>query len=185
MSDISVVDVQRFNEIAKEVGEWSIRNFGLQMIKVGWYPDADHSGLNQGNYLGMIAPLMGIVEEFGELGESGEVPDITDAFGDVAVYLADFCSRGGFVVSVADYSKTTGVCLGRIYHCVLKRCQGIRGYDDDAKFRTEVCASVSSFFAALDLRCRTVISRGIIDVLEETWAQVKQRDWTKNKKQGT
>lgn len=103
-------------DIQKQVGEWSRQNFGDQISK---------QTLAE---LGSIAPLLGIVEEVGELthavlkrhqGIRGFDDDKVyeeardDAIGDILIYLCDFCSREGVDVQHALESTWNGIVAKR------------------------------------------------------------------------
>lgn len=152
-------------EIQVEVGEWSRRNFGDQVSKV------------TGAILGSLAPLLGFVEEYGERCDSLTPAEANDAEADMGIYLLDFLSREG--VSVYELPegspKSIPSSLRRLCHAVLKRHQGIRGFDDAEKYATARNQACADLFARLRLR------QGFDADLEETWLKVKQRDWEKNK----
>jgi len=111
------------SQIQREIGEWSLRNFGDQTSK------ATHQ------VLGSLAPLLGVGEEYGEL-----------------------------------------------LHVVLKRHQGIRGYNDYAKYKAERDDAVADMMVYL---CDFAEREGDLDVmqvLQETWNRVRSRDWVNRPK---
>lgn len=113
--------MKTLSEIQSEIGEWSRRNFGEQKSKA------------TEQYLGSLAPLMGVAEEVGEL-----------------------------------------------MHVVLKRHQGIRGYDDDGKFIAERNDAIADILVYLcDFACREGVD--VAQCLADTWAGVQRRDWEKNR----
>lgn len=68
--------------------------------------------------------------------------------------------------------------LGELCHVVLKRHQGIRGYDDDAKYQAERDDALADILVYLcDFACRESVD--LESVLTMTWNKVKSRDWTK------
>ena len=92
-------DYLSLNEIQNEISRWSEKNFGSQESKA--YPNL---------VLGSLAPLLGVVEEVGELchatlkyhqGIRGYDNleyyrnERDDAVGDIMVYLCDYASREG------------------------------------------------------------------------------------------
>lgn len=94
-------------KIQQEVGEWAFENFG----KAKGFNRGFHDLVNTND------PLMGMVEELGELHhavlkakqnirtkEDHEVAE-RDAIGDLLIYLLDYCSRRGFCAS--DILKET------------------------------------------------------------------------------
>ncbi len=112
-------------QIQDEIREWADRNFKDNQSKA--------PGVTYGTPLGSIAPLLGIVEEVGELS-----------------------------------------------HCVLKRHQGIRGYDENDKYFTERDDALADIMVYLcDFAGREKVDLDY--VLNKVWAKVQLRDWQKNK----
>lgn len=69
---------------------------------------------------------------------------------------------------------------GELCHVVLKRHQGIRGYDDDAKYQSERDDAIADILVYLcDFANRENVD--LLDVLNKTWSKVQKRDWEKNK----
>jgi hypothetical protein len=161
-----------FRQAISEVGEWSQRNFG------------DQKGA------GALAPLAGIVEEIGECAEATKTEDVVDAYVDQLVYLADVCYRCGIVVDAEwnippDIEEPIEVSLGRLAHAVLKRHQGIRGYDQDEKFIPEATEAATEVFHSIQeaFYYEDCIAGSPYDLGEEftkEWRRVKKRDWKKN-----
>lgn len=157
-----------------EVGMWSQRNFGEQKSHV------------TGATLGSICPLLGLMEEFGEL-ETAEASDNSeerkDSVADILIFLCDFLFRtteeNGIRIHIDAEALPSG--CGPLCHAVLKRHQGIRGFDDPVKYATEVGKAVSGILARL---AQTYSPEACIANLRCTWDKVKQRDWTKNKASG-
>lgn len=176
----------RLKEIQQEVGDWSLSNFGQQDSK--WMP---------GLRLGALAPLLGIGEELGELESSIIIEnemDQKDAIADIGVYLCDYCCRDNtklpdvefFPTQVADFVPDTTdavMALGKLCHCTLKRHQGIRGMDNLEKY---YAARDQAVYDLLEWLILFSESKGFkfIDVLDETWGRVKQRNWKKNPTSG-
>lgn len=102
------------NQYQQEVHEWATRNFGSN-------PSYHH-------------PLMGVVEEIGEL-----------------------------------------------HHALLKQEQGIRGtwQENEVKAKDAVGDLMVYLFNLCQLR-----GWSLSEILNETWEQVRLRDWTKNKDTG-
>ena len=154
------------SSISTEVANWSRDNFGNQ------------KGIEY------LAPLLGLVEELSEL-ETAEYlensEEITDAVGDIGIYMLDFLARAEINVAVVwptliDSTITANpiVFLGRICHCCLKRHQGIRGFDNDDHFRNELEQAVIAFLTRInnkyDLTAATI----------NTWQRVvSKRNWKK------
>ena len=86
---------EKFNRLILEVGKWSKTNFKMQKSK--WFDDI---------YLDSVAPVLGIVEELGELADAisrrNAIPRY-DAIGDTMIYMADFYHRAGY--------RQNAVCL--------------------------------------------------------------------------
>lgn len=150
----------RFANLMIEVGQWSHNNFGDQISKwMGFrpYPETMPDTVLSCR-LFHVSPLMGIIEECGEMAEALEQlrPDQSrDAMADVLIYLADYLYRIGEPANAAmldwDYiderldiessitepGQTCRILLqkiGRLMHINLKRHQGIRGWGDNSKF---------------------------------------------------
>lgn len=105
--------------IQQEVRAWSHREFGGQESKA-----------QPGLVLGPLAPLMGIVEEVGELFDAEVRESFRDAVGDIAIYLCDYAGREGITLSLRRYTNWKPriepqtaliIALGRLYHVTLKR----------------------------------------------------------------
>jgi NTP pyrophosphatase (non-canonical NTP hydrolase) len=70
---------------------------------------------------------------------------------------------------------------GELYHVVLKRLQGIRGYDDDQKYYEERDDAIADLLVYLcDFSSRERVD--LQEVLNKVWEKVQKRDWEKNKK---
>jgi len=143
--------ISEFCKLVKSVGEWSKRNFGEQ---------------TDGKLvLGRFAPLLGLVEEIGELSSSYQVKDGLDSIADIHIYLCDYIARatdfddeqiaeiGRLIfkkLSRADellnennscddlweFDSDLVSAVGRLYHVELKRLQGIRGFHCDECYRS-------------------------------------------------
>lgn len=164
-------------EIAVEVGEWSRRNFGIQESKL------------TGEVLGSIAPLLGMMEELGEFGEAftGTHEERQDALGDIGIYLCDFAQRDGATLldngpTSPIYRMSIAIPLGKLAHCVLKRHQGIRGFDDLKKYSEDRDKAIVSLVENLNAMSLTWVGLSFVQIVEETWQRVKLRDWQKNNK---
>lgn len=173
----------KISDIQKEVGEWSRFNFGNQATsKMTVSP----SGLPE---LGKLAPLMGMAEEIGELVEAHQddsLVEIRDALGDIAIYLCDYGCRSGVSLSKpyeiqGSYNECIEeiqIGIGRLMHANLKRCQGIRGFDDDEVFNHAEAEAVSTIVDGLHSATLNMFCESLQSVLEETWTKVvKKRNW--------
>jgi NTP pyrophosphatase (non-canonical NTP hydrolase) len=172
--------------LQEQIGRWAEANFDENRSKV--YPHL---------VLDSLAPLMGITEELGELLEAFYTSDcdttddpITDALGDIGVYLCDYARREGILLALllpADHTipatpmqlPELGVVIGRLFHCVLKRHQGIRGFEDDSKFYSLRDAVVKDILLGLYLASQPFGS--FEEILTDTWQKVvSKRDWKKH-----
>lgn len=73
--------------------------------------------------------------------------------------------------------------IGELHHVELKRLQGIRGYDDDAKFEHEARDAVGDILIFLAGYC-SYRKWDIVDIYRDTIEEVVGRDWIKNKMTG-
>lgn len=162
--------IHPFTTLCEQVGEWSRRNFGDQESKwleptpLSLYPDNTPACCLQ--RLNHIAPLLGIIEEIGELAtachlSSHDYAAARDAVGDIMIYLADYlvrmrpnCPDPASMInwllvddrlriecpesSIGGSSQFLLTHIGQLVHRNLKRHQGIRGYHDNHKFFPEI-----------------------------------------------
>lgn len=152
-------------EIAqKEVGEWALRNFG-----------------EQGSYI----PLMGMLEELGELCEARDRCDVgkmRDAIGDIGIYMLHYCAVRGWSMSELwdDRVGPTGPAMSAvraICHSQIKGEQNIRGgtLKHDFLLKKELANLLWRMDqAAIDVGTDCLV------LIYNTWELVKQRDWKKN-----
>jgi hypothetical protein len=129
-------------------------------------------------------PLLGIIEELGELDEAVALKDVIDACADVMIFMADFCNAMGFSLqSMYELAKkrlhdverpSRLAAVGHLAHAFLKNEQGIRGTPAELEGR---------MFKACESIILTVLGEARFhrfDLLEEThktWKQVEQRVW--------
>lgn len=167
-----------FQDFTRQVGEWSEYNFG------------DQKGV------GAFAPLVGIVEEIGELSVAASPEDIVDAYADIAVYFADFCYRSSLDLNVAwtvsdDFDEVLiGLvveplpsALGSLAHVVLKTHQGIRHYEGPEFARTQLTRAATVFWYSLVDEFEYDPQLADCCFHEEVWKvwnRVKERDWKKD-----
>lgn len=164
-------------ELEKAVGDWSYRNFGNQPA---W------------------KPLLGIVEEVGELATAPTRDEVLDACGDVVIYMADFCSREPFVslVQVAEIELTGDEAqatdeedlawiVGKICHHYLKLQQGIRKNENHVEEIHRHLALLLGCLVGI-LSVNLILPEGgVIDsVVAGVWTSVSKRDWKKNANDG-
>lgn len=154
---------------------WSERNFGKQHARY---------------------PLIGILEELGELGvafNKDDRPEVLDAVGDVGIYALDFCGKKGWSLSdfwearkwfdaEEDHSWHTMHIFQltkKLAHHQLKGEQGIRGGAEhhDEQMKITLCA----LMWAMGNICENHLGTSFLEVINKVWAKVRLRDWTKNK----
>lgn len=144
-------------------------------------------------------PLLGIVEELGELVEAINLAEnddeeegqeaIVDAIGDVMVYMCDYCRVMGWSIAELepdicriDYATDTlAIFAGKLCHSHLKMEQGIRGTTED---HTE---SIKHMLSGLIITMVNICWDNNLDfdvVVSNTWDEVSKRDWKKNKQDG-
>ena len=125
-----------FQTLIEEVGVWSNQNFGFNVSK---WPRREDILLDH------TAPLLGIIEECGELAEAFKDMNkelIRDSIGDTLIYLADYLFRLALEADIINwkvipigfppswfFSRDNLILVGQLAHINLKRHQGIRGYD--------------------------------------------------------
>lgn len=207
--------MQAIEILQREIGDWSVANFGLQETPyLGVYeaggvvantprsaadghadPTARHGNLVA--TLGSLAPLMGIVEELGELAEAlvGENKAAAeDAVGDILVYLCDYLCREGVAwpgvrpIAPADRQEPTvgiTIAVGRLYHTTLKRHQRIRGLHDPATYATARDVAVAVLVWHLEAFARAEFKTNLVTVLNVVWQKVvSKRNWKANAQSG-
>lgn len=163
------------NDYLNEVGEWSYYNFGTQDACRG---------------------TTGILEELGELALADfdmDVGGMVDAYGDVQIYLLDTSYRLG-VRKLPNlrqidpsYFPNYQLILANIHElarAVLKRMQGIRGYEVFPYFEYQYCRAAGDFLTVLYGHAHTKgIDAGA--AFNAAWGKVKQRNWLSNKEDGS
>jgi len=132
-------------------------------------------------------PLLGIVEEIGELRDAHiENNDalIKDSIGDTLVYahhyatIMEFNLHAAIELGPLTRFKDLTILIGKLAHCHLKYEQGIRQITK---------AEVELTYAALIRGLNTfamVRSLDLFSVLFETFTQVQKRNWAKHKTDG-
>jgi hypothetical protein len=178
-------------DVCGEVGRWSVMNFGFQETQhlVGALnesvalPDGDVITVR----LGSTAPLMGIVEEIGELFEAETEQAFFDAVADICIYLMDYVCREGATWPEGklhdtedEFDPVTGlvVMCGRLHHATLKRHQGIRGFDRAAVYEEARDAAVARLVYYLETVAVEVCESTLQEMVNDTWANiVSKRNW--------
>ncbi len=129
-------------------------------------------------------PLLGLVEEAGELAEADSKRDLAaigDALADIMIFALDYCSGMGWdagdmwaVNAPAPQAGFIGilVSLGKLCHAHLKQAQGIRVSEDHEKAARK---ALEALFSCLRLKDASLVERTL-----QTWQTVKKRDWKAN-----
>jgi hypothetical protein len=152
-----MTDVEIFQRIQDEQLVWTSYNFG---DRPAWMP------------------LLGIVEELGELVDGRSCGEKIDAIGDMTIFAIDYCSAMGWnAADLWDHSISLSqpmvVVLGTLAHNHLKRAEGIRtGEDQDKTGQT----AIADLFAGLSAKAN-VLGKNLPDIVWQTWLHVKERDW--------
>lgn len=140
-------------------------------------------------------PLLGIIEEFGELAATNYVigdcaAERADAIADAMIFICDYASAmgldaGAFVESMDEidgpYSIDDAMVellhqLGRLSHAHLKKRQGIRSTEN----HDEVIPAVLGQLVAIGSRLMIDSGWNPADIVWSTWVVVRQRDWKSN-----
>lgn len=164
-----------FPELVTAVGEWAAFNFGKENEK----RDGDD-------------PFTGMVEELCDEADvidatpSAEILQYQDAIADFFVYFADYCYVNDVCVnglSFRDDKHYMGGTkyLGKLAHVHLKTKQGIRKFSDPVFAAEQKRTAVYELFYAVvgDYQARK-LDDPLIDVINEVWDKVSQRNWKKN-----
>lgn len=142
-------------------------------------------------------PLLGIIEEFGELDEATEdLPhelDIKDAIADIMIFMADYCTMMSLNLQeiydeaaklMSDEGRETyasTIWLGKLAQAYLKSEQKIRG--TPAWWRGVTHEALKRLI--VDLCERAKLYK--FDVVETTWhiweTDVSKRDWAKHRRE--
>mgnify|MGYP000533640357 FL=1 len=118
--------------------------------------------------------------------------------GDIFIYLCDFSFRENCKLPIGVDSlgedidekhgpeKSLIVYVGKLHHCMLKRHQGIRGYDDDDKFKGERIKLLYQLLGQLERFVKETLPKtNLLQIANETWNKiVSKRDWKKDPKTG-
>lgn len=160
------MELQPYKDLQAEVGAWALRNFGVQ--------DSHR-------------PLLGVFEEIGELARAcdhADLPEIRDAIGDICIYTLHYCDiRGWSFEEIFDgrvRDETLGSQLAiveKLSHHHLKGAQGIRGKAEVHDY------AMKHTFGHLFWFLETVAEDAHVlfhACLQESWNQVRLRDWKKN-----
>lgn len=165
-----------------EQREWSLKNFG------------PHPALH---------PLSGMTEEIGELDDAIEawnVPEIKDALSDAVIFCADYCTckgwdmeallpapSGSAIAAAPSRDIDRSIhrafrCVARAHHHELKTIQRIRG----DRREHDRCSAESIRTALHHLESIAQhLGFTLMELAEPVWNKVKQRDFTKNRLDGS
>jgi len=166
--------MKSLQDLQIEIAPWANANFGQNQSKV----DPDF-------FLGSLAPLMGLGEELGEFYEAPNEDESVDALGDIGIYLCDYCNRSGVALQEPqpetikdDPAVVMITAIGKLFHCNLKRQQGIRGFDVYQHFQEKQQEAVNTLVNALDRYCREEIGTPFPVIVNRVWSDiVVKRDW--------
>lgn len=140
-------------------------------------------------------PLMGMVEEIGELVEASLVHDekeVLDAIGDVCIYLADYCNERQFNMSelwielhktITSYHWKSSwqvglqIEIGKLAHAHIKEFQQIRMHENHPEQAKKAITAILFYLDRVAQLYQTVVETVALD----TWQKVRQRDWQKNR----
>lgn len=144
-------------ELQTQVSEWSHRNF----------PN------NKPHH-----PLLGIVEEVGELDDATTDEAIEDAVADILIYAADYCARNDLLLVEGEgESNSLGSAVSRLAHFHLKGEQDIRYPAEQIQALKQqaverVAAELFNFGrdAGVD----------VLQAASAVWEKVRLRDWQKH-----
>lgn len=153
-------------------------------------------------------PLLGIMEEIGELvealeksrGKPGDAvvlsPEVEDAVGDTMVFLAHFSGMNGFSLIQCSAKQRDRFAMmlhpqlnirnelmkavGKLAHAYLKDEQGIRRNE---KHRDNMMEQIGCIVDLLSQLCGNE-GQGLLDATAKAWNEVKDRDWVKYPKTG-
>lgn len=142
-------------QLQAENRQWQLRNFPNQL---------PHQ------------PLLGLVEEFGELETAENTEAAEDAIADCAIYLANYCSLNGLVLSDAACG-INDIALYRLCHFHLKGEQGIRYTPDTIKAAKQDCVNEIVQLLRESARLEGV---SFYQAITKVWNVVKQRNWVAN-----
>lgn len=160
-----------------EQKEWSDKNFGKDQ--------PSHQ------------PLLGIIEEVGELNmalATSNVPEIKDAIADAIIFASGYCSSRGWSLQMVANTKLESLpgdpgmspivnvmmalqqMTGVLAHHHLKHEQGIR----ESSITHEVKAkNAMTHILILLASMATLTGNEVFQILDEVWSTVKLRDWSK------
>jgi hypothetical protein len=145
--------------LQNEQEEWALHNFGYRET---WQP------------------ILGVVEELGELEMAETLEDTYDAIGDVAIYLCDACTGLGLRAEQVwarrgdgtGAERSAGDLAGALAHAFLTYQQGIRAVSP-----TLVASALAAILVALEAKAQRLFASDVESIALDVWQDVKKRDW--------
>ena len=157
--------MSKLQELQQEQVDWVIYNFG---DRDAWQP------------------LLGIIEELGELEEARFMADldgIKDAIADTMIYTADLCTAIGLEINNVwklrrknIQQHSTMIWAGKLSHSYLKMAQGIRGSEQE--HIDDMFVILTYIVGILNVQA-VLLGTTAEDLAYDTWQNVKKRDWKK------
>lgn len=159
----------------------------------------EHAIWIEHNFSGSKAyqPLLGMVEEIGELAEANLQLDDNkerDAIGDILVYLTHYCNFylldwwecqkfANISWSILPNLLDISIQIGKLAHAQLKGEQSIRHTAEQIFTMKKV--TVGNIVVLLDHYCKYTGRANVLGCLQHAWDEVKHRDWKKNNQTGS
>ena len=190
--------MKTMQQLQEEIGQWSRDNFGKQVSKTERpiITDATNTTRAVPLVLGSLNPLMGMMEETGELFGATNMEDKEDAVVDIFVYACDYTYRSGLQmppetllqmvfnpsVSAIVYQHSAVMYLGQVFHATLKHHQGIRGMDNIKNYNKHREDHLNMFLSNIyGFYTNLTGEERILPAINETWDNiVSKRDWKKD-----
>lgn len=165
----------KLDQLQQEHRPWVLHNFHQQTIENAY------------------APLLGIIEEIGELTIASNKEAIKDAIGDIIIFMSDYLSCIGKIFSNVDGTNEQNCCssaywlssesllilIGELCHAHLKMIQNIRGPKEEHLLT--ICECLRGIIQHLRA-CVEEIDIGLTleKVSQQIWNEVQKRDWKIN-----
>jgi len=150
-----------------------------------------------------IQPLLGIVEETGELMEAlteAEFDDMADAVADCTIFLIDFCrlakvplldflteyvsgaerdfdAQDVRLMVIESQTNELMISVGHLAHYCLKQMQGIRYQPDEVhKLIVQTVCDIVCILG--NLANALSYDKPLVTLVDEVWQKVRARDWS-------
>ena len=160
------------SEIQAELKVWTIYNFGKQES---------------------IIPIMGMIEELGELThahlkelqgirKSDFLADKKDAIADIIIYLLNYFNCGNKIIIDIFYSER--YCYESTNSIILKLSERISTLGREYDLGLKINIIISEDIIQLLFDYSNKHNFDLLTIINETWEQVKLRDWKKYPKDG-